>query len=136
MTLINGFVRAICRSDGQKNFHIFYDFLEAAISDQMLVQYGLDDRRRYRYLDGNDADDRKQCSKSNLKNFNKLLTCMKDVLEFTDSQLNTVWRVLAAILNIGELTIFEDEDGETKIKDIETITKSKHRTFTIYFVHF
>lgn len=95
----------------------------------MLEQYGLDERRCYRYLaESNNADDRKQNSLSNFKNFKKLLTCMKDVLEFTDGQLNTVWRVLAAILNIGELSIFEDENGETTINDIETITKSKWYT--------
>lgn len=111
------------RIGGQKNFHVFYDFAEAASADQMLNQYHLIEDHRYRYLVGDELDERKQ-SVSNVKNFHKLLVCMKDTLEFTDSQLNTIWRILAAILNVGELTISDEGDGDTKIEDCELITKS------------
>lgn len=111
------------RNSGQKNFHVFYDFLDAATADQVLERYHLEEGRRYRYLLGDDSDDRVQ-SKTNVKNFNKLLACMKDTLEFTDEHLNTVWRVLAAILNVGELSVFEEDDGEAKIEDNGLVTKS------------
>ncbi|VVC25287.1 Hypothetical protein CINCED_3A022449 [Cinara cedri] len=110
------------RVGGQKNFHVFYDFVEAASSDKVLSQYHLIEDHRYRYLVGDDMDERKQ-SGSNVRNFHKLLACMKDTLEFTDSQLNTIWRILAAILNAGELTVSAEEDSETKIDDNELITK-------------
>lgn len=113
------------RNSGQKNFHVFYDFLEAATADQVLKQYHLVEGKRYRYLVGDDSDERKK-PKTNVKNFNKLLSCMKDTLEFTDDQLNTVWRILAVILNIGELTVSGDEEGEVKIEDNELIGNSKY----------
>jgi myosin heavy subunit len=50
---------------------------------------------------------------------------MRDTLEFSDEQLNTTWRILAAILNLGELSVSDDEDGEIKIESVELITKSK-----------
>lgn len=50
---------------------------------------------------------------------------MKDTLEFTDTQLNTIWRILAAIINIGELSVSDEDDGETKIDDNELVTKSE-----------
>lgn len=50
---------------------------------------------------------------------------MKDTLEFTENQLNTIWRILAAILNIGELSVSDDDNGEAKIDDNELINKSK-----------
>lgn len=104
---------------------MFYDFLGAANADQMLDQYHLSENKRYRYLADDTYDEQKQ-PKSYVRNFNKLLACMKDTLEFTDSQLNTIWRVLAAILNIGELSFSEDDDGETKFENVELITKSEY----------
>jgi len=98
--------------------------METANADNVLKQYYLTEDHRYRYLVGDDSDGFKG-SKSNVKNFNKLLTCMKDTLEFTDDQLNMIWRILAAILNIGELNVSDEEDGETKFKDNELVSKSK-----------
>ncbi|CAH1732570.1 unnamed protein product [Aphis gossypii] len=109
---------------GQKNFHIFYDFFEAAKADHVINQYHLEEDCRYRYLvgDGSEEQFRYQPT-SNVKNFNKLLTCMKDTLEFTDEQLNTTWNILAAILNLGELSVSDDDDSEVKIESAELITK-------------
>lgn len=116
---------------------MFYDFLEAAGADRVLEQYRLDeDRRRYRYLaavdgDGDDnvADGRRTGRESHAKNFNKLLACMRDALEFTDEQLSTVWRVLAAILNVGELRVDDDGGGGDgdgpEIRDAETVANGK-----------
>lgn len=115
------------RSSGQKNFHVFYDFLEAAKADHVLKQYHLEEGHRYRYLVGDGSDERfRHQPNSNVKNFNKLLTCMKETLEFTDEQLNTTWRILAAILNLGELCVSDDDDGETKIENVELLAKSKY----------
>lgn len=69
--------------------------------------------------------DERKPSDSNVKNFHKLLACMKDTLEYTDSQLNTIWRVLAAILIAGELTVSEDDEGQAKIDDNHLIGNSK-----------
>uniref|UniRef100_A0A2S2R2K6 Neither inactivation nor afterpotential protein C n=1 Tax=Sipha flava TaxID=143950 RepID=A0A2S2R2K6_9HEMI len=108
------------KTNGQKNFHVFYDFLDAASADGVLQQYKLDDNQRYRYLTADDADEQRKQTMSNVKNFNKLLVCMKDTLEFTDGQLNTIWHILAAILNVGELSV-SDEEGETTIEDTDRI---------------
>lgn len=120
------------RNSGQKNFHVFYDFVEAAGADRVLDRYKLDENQRYRYLAADGADERKQ-TKSNVKNFNKLLTCMKDTLEFTDGQLNSIWRVLAAILNAGELGV-SDEEGETTIEDTDRIAKSERTCSVQYYL--
>lgn len=53
---------------------------------------------------------------------------MKDALEFTDEQLNTVWRVLAAVLNVGELRVDDDDGGGgdgPEIQDPETVANGK-----------
>jgi len=119
----------VFRINGQKNFHVFYDFFEAAKADRVFKQYHLEEDHKYRYLVGDGSDERFRFQpKSNVKNFNKLLTCMKDTLEFTDEQLNTTWNILAVILNLGELSVSDDEDGETKIESVELVTKSKYHT--------
>lgn len=122
---------------------MFYDFLEAAGADRVLEQYRLDeDRRRYRYLaadDGGDddgADGRRTGRESHAKNFNKLLACMKDALEFTDEQLNTVWRVLAAVLNVGELRVDDDDGGHgdgdgPEIHDAGTVANGKRAVSSV-----
>lgn len=116
----------IFRNSGQKNFHIFYDFLEAVKADHVIKQYHLEEDCRYRYLVGDVSEEQfRYQPTSNVKNFNKLLTCMKDTLEFTDEQLNTTWNILAAILNLGELSVSDDDDSEVKIESAELITKSK-----------
>lgn len=100
--------------------------MEAAKADHVIKQYHLEEDCRYRYLVGDVSDEKfRYQSTSNVKNFNKLLICMKDTLEFTDEQLNTTWNILAAILNLGELSVSDDDDGEVKIESAELITKSK-----------
>lgn len=81
-------------------------------------------------MTGDSTNEHRQ-TKSNVKNFNKLLVCMKDSLEFTDNQLNTIWRTLAAILNIGELKVFEDDGGEAKFEDNEFVTKSEYELIVV-----
>lgn len=117
------------RNNGHKNFHAFYDFLDAANADHMLNQYHLEENRQYRYL-GNDYLNERERAKTNVKNFNKLLACMKDTLEFTENQLNAIWRILAAILNIGELSVSDEDEGEAKIDDFELINNSKQQPIT------
>lgn len=79
----------------------------------------------YRYL-VDDESGEQISNKSNVRNFKKLLSCLKDILEFTDGQMNTIWRILAAVLNIGELRFSDEDDGETKADDVELIAKSKY----------
>ncbi|XP_050526951.1 neither inactivation nor afterpotential protein C [Daktulosphaira vitifoliae] len=109
------------RNEDQQNFHIFYDFLAAAKLDEMLEKYHLDKSCKYRYLSSN-KESIVYGQGAKVSNFNKLLVCLKDALEFTDDQVNTLWRVLAAILNLGELKIIKDEDdGEVKIENSDLI---------------
>ncbi|XP_050438811.1 neither inactivation nor afterpotential protein C isoform X2 [Adelges cooleyi] len=109
------------KNSDHQSFHVFYDFLAAAKSDGVLEQYHLVDGYQYRYLmRGEELIDDGQSAR--VTNFNKLLSCLKDTLEFTDDQVNTIWRVLAAILNLGEILVIKgDEDGETKIENDDLV---------------
>lgn len=53
---------------------------------------------------------------------------MKDTLEFSDDQLNTAWRVLAAVLNAGELRVTDQkQDGETSFEDPGLVANGEYR---------
>ncbi|KAG8034288.1 hypothetical protein G9C98_001372 [Cotesia typhae] len=98
--------RVVLQSNGESNFHIFY-YIIHGLNDQKqkLNQYNLSysERNLYKYL---------TCNKNNendnifIDKFNQINKSFK-VIGFHDDQVNTVYRVLAAILNLGNIEFKE-----------------------------
>ncbi|KAK3754570.1 hypothetical protein QZH41_017328 [Actinostola sp. cb2023] len=113
--------RVVHHDKGEKNFHIFYQFL-VGMAQENLEKYHLQPCVYHRYT-GSDFDctmeqDKYQDELTNLEE------CFKS-LGFSHDNVETIFRVLAAILHIGDLT-FSVKLGSKSVDvgDIETLRKA------------
>ncbi|CAE6451317.1 unnamed protein product [Rhizoctonia solani] len=113
--------RVITRSDIERNFHVFYMILEGggALRDTLLLQGGT---QEYEYLnksrtevDG--VDDREDW---------RLLKTALDVVGFTPDEQLDLFRVVAAILHIGNIDISSDRTDQAQIKSNVALEKASH----------
>ncbi|XP_059607576.1 myosin-IIIb-like isoform X2 [Phlebotomus argentipes] len=111
--------RVVQQADGEGNFHIFYYLYDGLLADGRLTEYHLDEayRRQHKYL----AD---TCApvQANIERWRQLKGSFK-VLGFRDDELDTVNRVLAAILNLGDLEFGEmatndNTDNKARVIDV------------------
>lgn len=105
-------------------FYYFYDGLEASGN---LRQYLLPQGRRMRYLRVYDSDSMSGRRRSfkvrndptgNAKKFEHVKECLK-ALEL-EEHCETIWRILAAILNLGDVRFIDTGNGEAEVHNIET----------------
>lgn len=111
--------RIIQQADAEGNFHIFYYLYDGLESDNKLSNYYLDpayrDHHRYLSKSANSAH-------SNIERWQQLKGCFR-VLGFKDDEIDTVNRVLAAILNLGDLEFGEmvsndNTDDRARVIDV------------------
>lgn len=103
--------RVVFQSPGEQNFHIFYYLYDGLESRHRLHEYYLDGDKKFkhRYLRGYCAE--KQSIKNNCQRFQNVLEGFQ-LLGFTGEEVDTVWRILAAILNLGDLAFLGDEAAD------------------------
>ncbi|XP_069984384.1 myosin-IIIb isoform X8 [Penaeus vannamei] len=111
-------------SRGEQNFHIFYYLYDGLEAENKLMQYSLDKSKRdkHRYLAG--AAWSKEKSEANVQQFNKVVEGFTS-LGFRDDELDSVYRILAAIINLGDVefyqTIDKDNMEQAAVKNVEQI---------------
>jgi len=101
--------RVVTRGQGERSFHIFYQIL--ALPQQIKSQYLLGDASDYRYLtmsnctavDGMDDVRELNATKAAL-----------DVLGFSKEEQDTIFRVTAGILHLGNVEFEGDEQAVVK----------------------
>lgn len=98
-----------------------------AASDS-LDRYLLEPGSAYRYLRANgetcsDKDPRKT-PEANVAKYEKMRQFLID-LEFDEEQRETLWKTLAAILNLGEVTFVDSEDNVAEVENVETANKGQ-----------
>ncbi|XP_054006011.1 neither inactivation nor afterpotential protein C isoform X2 [Hylaeus anthracinus] len=109
--------RVSTRDRNQSNFHVFYYFYDGLDSTSKLKNYSLPPGRRMRYLRISDkGTERKRSFKvrndprGNVVKFEELVENLR-VLEM-EEYCETIWKVLAAILTLGEIRFVEGNNGE------------------------
>lgn len=108
--------RVVQQPDGERNFHVFYYVYDGLEEEGRLTEFLLDPslRKRHAYLtqDSNDP----YTKQSNVDRFTQLKSAF-GLLGFKTEQMNTVWRILAAVLHLGDLSFGEvatDDNTDNK----------------------
>ncbi|QRW20965.1 Myosin head (motor domain) [Rhizoctonia solani] len=113
--------RVITRSEIERNFHVFYMLLEGGggLRDTLLLQGGTQEyeylNKSRREIDG--VDDREEW---------RLLKTALDVVGFTPDEQLDLFRVVAAILHIGNIDISSDRTDQAQIKSNVALEKACH----------
>ena len=105
--------RVVGQIQNERNFHIFYQFTKGA-SDKYRQTYGVQQPEQYLYTSASGCTS--VDSIDDLANFNDTLKAM-DVIGITDEERDQIFRILAGILWIGNITFTEDEEGNAAIAD-------------------
>ncbi|XP_061940361.1 myosin-IIIb isoform X4 [Apis cerana] len=100
--------RVVAQAEGERNFHIFYYMYDGLEADGRLSEFHLDLnlRKNHRFL-----TDHCQTSQTHIDKFQQLKAGFK-LLGFQDGEVDTVYRILAAILHLGDI-----EFGEVASED-------------------
>ncbi|GCB62679.1 hypothetical protein scyTo_0007268, partial [Scyliorhinus torazame] len=96
--------RVIQQPASEKNFHIFYYIYAGLYHQKKLTEYKLAENKPPRYID-NEKDTIMQdilTNSSYREQFEAIQHCFR-IIGFTDEEVRSVYRVLAAILNTGNI---------------------------------
>ncbi|KYN33316.1 Neither inactivation nor afterpotential protein C [Trachymyrmex septentrionalis] len=116
--------RVSTRDRNQSNFHVFYYFYDGLEASENLKPYFLPSGRKLRYLRIIDKNiEKKRAFKvrndpqNNVIKLKELTECFKfmDMEEYCE----TIWKILAAILILGEIRFVEGNNGEAELNDNE-----------------
>ncbi|XP_065087512.1 myosin-IIIb-like isoform X4 [Ochlerotatus camptorhynchus] len=100
--------RVVKQAEAEGNFHIFYYMYDGLQAEKRLEEYYLHPsyRKTHRYL-----QETATLPKTNVERWKQLLASFK-VLGFRDDEVDMVNRVLAAILNLGDMEFGEIDSND------------------------
>lgn len=103
--------------------YYFYDGMEAA---GKLNDYNLEPERKYRYLRVLDTppklSSKRENPEENIQNFQVIEQYLKD-LEFEEVEIESLWKIIAAILILGNVKFKDCNSGAAEVENIEEAKK-------------
>ncbi|KAH8248818.1 hypothetical protein KR032_003465 [Drosophila birchii] len=118
----------VATTDGnQHNFHIFYYFYDFINQQNQLKEYNLKADRNYRYLrvppeaPPSKLKYRRDDPEGNVERFREFENILRD-LDFNHKQLETVRKVLSAILNIGNIR-FRQNGKYAEVENTDIVSR-------------
>eukprot|EP01132_Coremiostelium_polycephalum_P006092 gene6092-7590_t len=121
--------RVVNRAPGERSFHIFYQMLRG-LSQPKLNELGLSpNAQSYEYLKKSNCIDVNTIDDAN--DFKAVIKAM-ETLGLNDKDQNSIWRILAAILHLGNVTFadnpVEEKTGSptVKVADMKALTSASN----------
>nr|AAA28721.1 ninaC long protein [Drosophila melanogaster] len=118
----------VATTDGtQHNFHIFYYFYDFINQQNQLKEYNLKADRNYRYLrvppevPPSKLKYRRDDPEGNVERYREFENILRDI-DFNHKQLETVRKVLAAILNIGNIR-FRQNGKYAEVENTDIVSR-------------
>lgn len=106
-------------AEGERNYHIFYQILKGA-GDQMLSEiYLTDNPANYKYLSVSKCFDVEHIDDKSL--FKETMEAFL-ITGFSDQEIKTIFKIMAACLLLGNLT-FKDVNDQSTIEDSSLLEK-------------
>ncbi|KAG5840358.1 hypothetical protein ANANG_G00187960 [Anguilla anguilla] len=100
--------RVVHQNHGERNFHVFYQLVEGG-EDGLLQSLGLErDCQHYSYLVQGECD---KVSSINDKNDWKTMRKALSVIEFTESDIQPLFEIIASVLHLGNVHFSPDARG-------------------------
>ncbi|XP_041923763.1 LOW QUALITY PROTEIN: myosin-IIIb [Alosa sapidissima] len=96
--------RVIKQAAGEKNFHIFYYIYAGLYHQEKLKKYRLPDKTPPRYIGSQNGKVMQDIISSKLykEQFDAIQDCFR-IIGFTEEEVNSVHRILSAIMNMGNI---------------------------------
>ncbi|KAE9414663.1 hypothetical protein Angca_006776, partial [Angiostrongylus cantonensis] len=107
-------IRVVSQKPGERNFNVFYELCAGMPSD-VKATYGIREQQKFFYLSqgkvGNIGQD----------DFNKFgrLDSSLDIVGFSDEQRQTIYRILATILHLGNMYFRQRRDIQSESDYVE-----------------
>ncbi|XP_020292574.1 neither inactivation nor afterpotential protein C isoform X2 [Pseudomyrmex gracilis] len=120
--------RVSTRDRNQSNFHVFYYLYDGFETSGKLKEYSLPSGRKLRYLRITDKGVEKKRAfkmRNNPHNNAAKFKELTEHLKFLDMEehCEIIWRILAAILMIGEIRFVEGNNGEAELDSNEAANR-------------
>lgn len=110
--------RVVGQIKNERNFHIFYQLTKGA-TDEYRQLFGIQAPEQYIYTSAS------QCTSvenmDDVKEFQETLKAM-NIIGLSKEEQDQIFRMLAAILWIGNISFIEDEQGNAQIRDTSVTT--------------
>ena len=103
--------RLVTQAEGERNYHIFYQFCAASIVNEELRKYQLSDATQYYYLNQSEETAVEVEGMDDKSGFAETLQAM-DRVNINEDEKDKILNVLAMILNLGNINF---SGGETSV---------------------
>ncbi|XP_057571619.1 LOW QUALITY PROTEIN: unconventional myosin-XV [Hippopotamus amphibius kiboko] len=110
--------RVVFQAKNERNYHIFYELL-AGLPSQLRQAFSLQEAETYYYL--NQGGNCEISGKSDADDFRRLLAAM-EVLGFSAEDQDSIFRILASILHLGNVYF---EKYETDAQEVASVVSAR-----------